>query len=94
MLAFIAIPCTLIFSVVLYIWLNSLDDPNVPGPKGHTFSGNTHELPREQSWRTFAEWGVQFGVSFCSLHADIFILTTSRRPRGTLSILLTALCRP
>lgn len=94
MLAFIAIPCTLIFSVILYIWLNSLDDPDVPGPKGHTFSGNTHELPREQSWRTFAEWGVQFGVSFCSLHADIFILTTSRRPRGTLSILLTALCRP
>lgn len=94
MLAFIAIPCTLIFSVILYIWLNSLDDPNVPGPKGHTFSGNTHELPREQSWRTFAEWGVQFGVSFCSLHADIFILTASRRPRGTLSILLTALCRP
>ncbi|KAG6827613.1 hypothetical protein H0H92_011103 [Tricholoma furcatifolium] len=36
-----------------------------PGPKGYPFIGNLFDLPSEQEWVTFAQWGQEFG-EICS----------------------------
>lgn len=36
--------------------------PLPPGPKGKVFSGNIHQLPRIDPWKTFAGWSQQFRV--------------------------------
>lgn len=33
-----------------------------PGPKGSLLSGNSHQLPQTESWKTYAKWGAQYGT--------------------------------
>ena len=35
--------------------------PLPPGPKGLPFVGNALQMPREREYRTFTEWGKQYG---------------------------------
>lgn len=35
--------------------------PLPPGPKSKLISGNAHQLPSNEPWKTFAEWSARFG---------------------------------
>ena len=34
-----------------------------PGPKGYPLIGNLFDLPRENEWLTYADWGRKYGIS-------------------------------
>lgn len=58
----------LLASTIIFVWLRSLDDPTAPGPKGLLFSGNAAQLPKTQSWLTFAEWKTKYGTYYRCLN--------------------------
>jgi hypothetical protein len=37
--------------------------PLPPGPPGKLISGNLHQLPKNESWRTYAKWAETYGQS-------------------------------
>jgi hypothetical protein len=39
--------------------------PLPPGPKGLPLIGNALDMPKEQEWFTFTEWGKKYGTSGC-----------------------------
>ncbi|KLO06664.1 cytochrome P450 [Schizopora paradoxa] len=60
-------PVVLLAAFVLWLWLRSFPPPNatpLPGPKGHLFSGNTHQIPKKEPWRTYSEWSRKYGPVF------------------------------
>jgi hypothetical protein len=54
-----------------------------PGPPRLPLIGNIHQLPQENSWRTYAQWSKQYGPIF-SLRDTIVILGNHEAARDLL----------
>jgi hypothetical protein len=37
--------------------------PMPPGPPQRFVMGNAHQMPKEQPWRVFQQWSLQYGTS-------------------------------
>jgi hypothetical protein len=54
--------CILLAFLGLVIYrLASHKLPLPPGPPGKLISGNVHQLPKSEGWRTYAEWAETYG---------------------------------
>jgi len=50
----------IVASVVYQLTSNKLPLP--PGPPAEILSGNVHQVPKSEPWRTFAKWSEIYGV--------------------------------
>lgn len=54
------------------IWSSSRKSkllPLPPGPKGLPVLGNILDIPIEQEWLTYTDWGKKYGVCMISYHS-------------------------
>lgn len=57
------IPLALFAFIIVYDRLQKLNRPPLPpGPKGLPFLGAAKEHPRTEFWKTYREWGLQYGI--------------------------------
>ncbi|KAH8112914.1 cytochrome P450 [Phellopilus nigrolimitatus] len=47
--------------VCIYFWLRNLQRRDPPGPVGLLLTGNAHQTPKQEPWRTYAQWGREYG---------------------------------
>lgn len=45
----------------LFLYIFTRKAPLPPGPTGKFFSGNVHQLPKSEPWRTYADWKEKYG---------------------------------
>ncbi|KAI0027839.1 cytochrome P450 [Vararia minispora EC-137] len=62
-------PLSLVLSALLVVVLAygvrlSLQPPFPPGPASRFFTGNIHQIPRQDTWKTYLKWAKQYGPIF------------------------------
>lgn len=75
------IPLALFAFIIVYDRLQKLNRPPLPpGPKGLPFLGAAKEHPRTEFWKTYREWGLQYGnkglVSFHILRRRMMVINS------------------
>ncbi|KIM82350.1 hypothetical protein PILCRDRAFT_8150 [Piloderma croceum F 1598] len=60
--------------------LFSYNHPLPPGPPGKLISGNLHQLPKNESWRTYAKWAETYGpvIYLRAFHKRFVILNSAK----------------
>ena len=73
----IVIALPLLYTMFFHRRRGEAEEHLPPGPKPRFFTGNLHQFPRSEAWRTYAEWAKRSGTrspfSYGRQHLNIVV---------------------